>query len=79
MSINSRRRPGRPANDIPTIDWKVHIPVPIAAKIDVLLLDPVTGKTRHGARSAFVTELLVKYLNSRGVSFSPKGGESDGL
>ena len=68
MSVDSRRRPGRPANTVPTIDWKVHIPIPIAAKIDILLLDPVTQQTRHGARSAFVTQLLVEFLAKRGVS-----------
>jgi hypothetical protein len=58
---------GRPANTIPTIDWKCHIPVPIAAKVDIFLLDPVTGKTRHGARSGLVTQLLIQWLATKGI------------
>lgn len=68
MSLASRRKPGRPPNAVPTIDWKVHIPIPVAAKIDIFLLDPVTGSTRHGARSAFVTQLLVEWLAKRGIT-----------
>lgn len=67
MSVNSRRRRGRPPNVIPTIDWKIHLPIPIAAKVDLLLLDPVTGKTRVGAKSNLVTHLLVQWLATRGV------------
>lgn len=58
---------GRPANPIPTIDWKCHIPVPIAAKVDVFLLDPVTQRTRHGARSSLVTDLLIRWLAEKGI------------
>lgn len=58
---------GRPANPIPTIDWKCHIPIPIAAKVDVFLLDPVTQRTRHGARSGLVTDLLIKWLAEKGI------------
>lgn len=79
MSFSARRRPGRPANVVPTIDWKVHIPIPIATKIDVFLLDPVTGNTRHGARSAFVTQLLVEWLTSRKIQpDTEKGGDLSG-
>lgn len=71
-------RRGRPSNAIPTIDWKCHIPIPIATKIDLLLLDPLTGKTRHGSRSAFVTQLLVQFLQQHENS-PTKGGDQHGL
>jgi len=61
------RKPGRPKNTIPSIDFKIHIPIPVAAKVDIFLLDPVTGKTRHGARSQLVTQLLINWLASKGV------------
>ena len=61
---------GRPANPVPTIDWKCHIPLPIAAKVDVFLLDPVTNHTRHGARSALVTQLLIQWLSTKGVTIT---------
>lgn len=80
MSIAARRRPGRPPKDIPTIDWKVRIPVPLATKVDVLLLDPVTGRTRHGLRSAFVTRLLESWLARHGMTVPDdlKGGDTSG-
>lgn len=37
---------------IPTTDWKIRIPVDLAAKADMLFLDPVRGNIRYGARSA---------------------------
>jgi hypothetical protein len=85
MSVNSRRRAGRPTNPIPSAAWKVYIPLPIATKVDLLLLDPMTGRVRHGAKSAFVTQLLVEWLNARGVKLDPvtiltvEGGDVDGL
>lgn len=62
---------GRPVSPIPTIDWKVYIPVPIAAKVDLLLLDPVTMRQRHGARSALVGQLLLKWLATQGYTPDP--------
>jgi hypothetical protein len=61
---------GRPKNTIPTIDWKCQVPVPIAAKVDVFLLDPVTLNPRYGARSALVTQLLIQWLASKGVNLN---------
>ena len=58
---------GRPSLPVPTIDWKCYIPLPIAAKVDLLLLDPVSGKTRYGARSALVNQLLLQWLTERGM------------
>ena len=35
---------GRKPLLIPTIDWKCQIPVDVAAKVDLLLLDPSSGR-----------------------------------
>lgn len=51
-------KPGRPSLMIPTVEWKVRIPVDLAAKADMLCWDPVKGTIAYGARSALVTELL---------------------
>lgn len=61
-------RPGRPRNDTPTTEWKLHLPVPLVAKIDLLLSDPVTGKPVYGARSKLITELLRAYLSQKGIN-----------
>lgn len=68
-------RPGRPANAIPTVEWKCMIPVNIAAQVDSILLDPVTGRPRYGARSELVTQLLNHWLSTLRQS---KGGDSHG-
>lgn len=51
-------KPGRPSLMIPTVEWKVRIPVDLAAKADMLCWDPVKGTIAYGARSALITELL---------------------
>ena len=57
-------RPGRPALLTPTVEWKVRVPVDLAAKADLLSLDPVRGTIAYGARSALVTQLLREHLAS---------------
>lgn len=54
---------GRKPNAVPTIDWKCYVPVNIAAQVDLLLTDPLTGKPKLGARSELVTKLLIRWLN----------------
>jgi hypothetical protein len=48
----------RPRRVIPAVDWKVYIPIDLAAKVDVLLVDPLTGRTEFGARSAYIERLV---------------------
>ena len=56
---------GRKPLLIPTIDWKCQIPVDIAAKVDLLLLDPSSGRPVFGARSSLVATLLREWLAAR--------------
>lgn len=58
---------GRKALLTPTIEWKVRIPVDLAAQADLINLDPMRGTLKYGARSELVTTLLREYLSSRGV------------
>ena len=60
--------PGRKKKLDRPVEWKIHVPFSVAAKVDLLLLDPTTGRSAYGARSAKVTELLKKWLNEEGVS-----------
>ncbi len=55
-------KPGRPPLLIPTVAWKLKIPVPIAVKLDMLVFDPVRGINAYGQRSALVTHILREYL-----------------
>lgn len=55
-------RPGRKALTTPNTAWKCQIPEDVAAKVDLLILDPVKGVPTYGARSALVTQLLRNWL-----------------
>lgn len=57
-------RQGRPPLAVPTVPWKLQIPVDLAAQADLLCLDPVRGIPAYGARSALITQLLRTHLNS---------------
>lgn len=59
-------KPGRPSLLVPTVEWKVRIPVDLAAKADMLTWDPVKGTIMYGARSALITELLRTRLDNLG-------------
>lgn len=56
-------KPGRPANKVPTVGWRLYIPVDLAAEIELLCLDPVTQQQRYGARAALVEQALREYLD----------------
>lgn len=70
---------GRRPHIVPTTDWKIRIPVDIAAKIDLICLDPVKGTPAYGARSELVTRLLREYLSTlsseKGVDKLGEGGD----
>ena len=61
-------KPGRKALLVPTCEWKVRVPVDLAAKADMLHLDPVRGTLTYGARSELITTLLREYLDKLGKS-----------
>jgi hypothetical protein len=41
--------------------WKLSIPATLAGQIEFALLDPVTKKTKYGARNKLVTALLERW------------------
>lgn len=55
---------GRPKLLIPTVEWKLRVPVDLAAKVDLLCLDPLRGSIAYGERSAFVTALIREHLST---------------
>lgn len=48
----------RPPRAVPAVPWTVYISIDLAAKVDLLIQDPFTGNTAHGARSAYVEGLI---------------------
>jgi hypothetical protein len=51
----------------------MSIPGPIAAKVDRMFEDPVTGKVGYGKRSNYIVKLIQKDLAERGVTVSEQG------
>lgn len=58
-------KPGRKAFVVPTTPWKISIPVPLAAEIELRLFDPKTGVVEYGARSALVERLLRQWIEQQ--------------
>lgn len=56
------RRTGRPSLPYLRAEIKVSIAATIAAEIDLLLSDPLTGKPKYGARATLVSALLENWL-----------------
>lgn len=58
---------GRKPNVIPTMDWKLKIPIPLAVKFDLYYADNLTGEMQRGVRSNVMTELIRNHLREKGV------------
>lgn len=58
---------GRKPNAVPTVDWKLHIPLPLAVKFDLYYSDQLTGEMQRGVRSNVMTELIRNHLRDKGV------------
>ena len=54
----------KPFHDQPT-KWNLHLPSSLAEQVEKALADPLTGKTRHGARSRLITRLLREWMRER--------------
>jgi len=52
----------RPRNPDLRTNWKLSMPAPIAARVDLLLLDPLTGKPKYAERSRITAALWEQYL-----------------
>lgn len=55
-------RPGRPPADDFYRQWKIHLPATLAGQVEFLLLDPVHGKPRYGARAKLMEKLLSDFM-----------------
>jgi hypothetical protein len=45
--------------------WDIYIPGSIAAKVDLLLMNPLTGKIKRGSRTNLITELVQRWLREQ--------------
>lgn len=49
----------------PHTNWKVSVPAPLAARISLEIMDPITRKPKYGAQSKLIVYLLERYLAER--------------
>lgn len=56
---------GRKPNVVPSTQWLLHIPVTLAAKVDLLLKDPVRDKVKYGSRGALLAGLLEQWITGQ--------------
>ena len=60
------RRGKKPHAD-PPVEWKVSIPTSIAAQVELILTDPLTGKPKHGARAKLIAQLLRTWVDEQKI------------
>lgn len=53
---------GRKPYSVPPVEWNVSLDGSIAAQVELLLSDPLTGRPRHGARAKLINQLLADWL-----------------
>lgn len=56
----------RPRLDYLRTTWKLSLPAPTIAKVDLMFEDPLTGKVKYGARGKLVNALLLNWLAEQG-------------
>jgi hypothetical protein len=52
----------RPRHPIRPHRWHVHVPLDVAAAVELRLYDAARGSTLYGTRSTLITGLLRKWL-----------------
>lgn len=52
----------RPRNATLSAAWKLYMPAPLTARVELLLRDPMTNKPKHGERARLTAVLWEDYL-----------------
>ena len=56
---------GRRPSAVPSVRWVAYIPADVAAKVELILTNPVRGKPNYGERGELMTALLQKWLKEQ--------------
>lgn len=56
---------GRKPLEMPRTRWTVYIREDLAAKVELIILDPMREKAKYGARTAYLESLIEKDLRER--------------
>lgn len=59
---------GRKPNLVPTTQWSIMIPIDLAFQVENALMDPVTKRAKHAARSRLIQGLLYEWLKQQGIN-----------
>lgn len=62
---------GRKANVVPSVQWLLYVPVTLAARVDLILKDPVRDKVKYGARGELLVQLLERWIKEQTASLPP--------
>lgn len=61
--------------------WHITLPGPLAARVDLRLLDPLRGRVKYGSRSGLIEKLLTIWLRAQEenaeVVISETGDQND--
>ena len=53
-----------PRKGYDTVVWEIVLPATLAAEAELILLDPITAKPKHGERSKIVESLMREWVSS---------------
>ena len=56
---------GRKSHGDPPVKWNINLPTTLAAEVELLLTDPLTGIPEYGKRSKLIQELLYGWVAQR--------------
>ena len=65
MIDETKPRRGRPTNATPHVEWWITIPVDLALKVELRLMDPTKGRAIYGSRSKLIQALLYEWTQGQ--------------
>ena len=67
---------GRKPNREPTLSIHIKVPSSLFREVKLLLLNPTSGRVRHGEMSKLATSLLRTWVDKQRKEFVKKGEDS---
>lgn len=75
MIVTTAKLGRKPHGDPPT-KWNINLPTTLAAEVELLLIDPLTGIPEYGKRSKLIQELLYGWVEkNRRQPLTQEGAE----
>ena len=67
---------GRKPNREPTLSIHIKVPSSLFREVKLLLLNPTSGRVRHGEMSKLATSLLRTWVDKQRKEFAKKGEDN---